>query len=240
MNLRALAIMVFLAGAAAVAAAGPRDDFSVTRLLQQGTHTELRVGHAATSAGLLADFWDLDSRVVIDRWVLESGYSSLGSDPQAAQRPRSDGRTRRWRMATGFLVEQNTEIKLAYDRLDTERDSATARFALDVTHVRRLQNGMSWSMRGFVAQLQRDSQRGGLAATDAELSAGFSVRDNLGIGARIAIGERDGSGDFTRYAAFADFRLSSRASVGVSYVNERMSEFDFATRALTIGFTYRP
>jgi hypothetical protein len=167
--------------------------------------------------------------------VTSAGAVADGPDPQL-----SADRTRAWGVATGFYVAKNAELKVAYDRVDAQSEPLADRFAIDITHVRRLKNGMSWSMNGFVAQLlKRDSVRGKYDGANAEVSAGWFFRDNVGVGARLAVGDREGSGDFTRYEAFADYRLTDKASVGVSYVNERINDFDQKTSALMLGFTYR-
>ena len=140
---------------------------------------------------------------------------------------------------TQFTLLENTEINVAHDRLNDGRDALANRYAIDVTHVRRLKNGMRWSMNGFVAQLKKESARGKLDGTDAEVTAGWFFRENVGVGARVAVGDREGSGDFTRYEAFADYRLTNNASVGVRYMNEHIAEFDQTTNALLLGFTYR-
>lgn len=223
MRLTAIAVVLILLVASVGAAAdGPGGNFSVARFLDQAAH----VATAPTGNGLITRFWNLETRSVIDNWVVETGHAS-------------NGRERAWRMATGFYLVRNTEVKLAYDRLDDEGDRQTDRFAIDITHVRRLKNGMSWSMNGFLAQLKRDSVRGRSDGTDAEVTAGWFFRDNVGIGARLAVGDRDGSGDFMRYEAFADYQLSAKASLGVSYVNERIDDFNQKTSALMLAFTYR-
>jgi hypothetical protein len=226
-------MVVFLLAASA-AADGPPEGFSAAPFLDQASHVDARAGKAATNDGLITEFWNLDTRTVVDNWVVETGYGSTGSD---ARGPENE--TRAWRMATGFYLEKNTEVKVAYDRLDDENDRQTDRFALDITHVRRLKNGMSWSMNGFLAQLKRDSVRGKQDGTDAEVTAGWFFRDNMGIGARLAVGDREGSGDFTRYEAFADYRIGKKTSFAVSYVNERIDDFNQKTNALMLGFTYR-
>ncbi|MDH3642951.1 MAG: hypothetical protein OES38_12695 [Gammaproteobacteria bacterium] len=147
--------------------------------------------------------------------------------------------TRESRQSTRFSLLENTEIKVAHDRFSDAGDALANRFAIDVTHVRRLQNGMRWSMNGFVAQLKKESTRGKLDGTDAEITAGWFFHEDVGVGARVAVGEREGSGDFTRYEAFADYRLTTNASVGVRYMSEHIAEFDQTTNALLLGITYR-
>jgi hypothetical protein len=234
MRLTPLAVVMFLlAASTGVAADGPPEDFSVARFLDQASHIDAGTGKAATNDGLIIEFWNLDTRTEVDNWVVETGYGSTRVDPLGPE-----SRTRAWRMATGFYLEKNTEVKVAYDRRDDENDRQTDRFALDITHVRRLKNGMSWSMNGFLAQLKRDSVHGKPDGTDAEVTAGWFFRDNMGIGARLAVGDREGSGDFTRYEAFAHYRIGEKTSFAVSYVNERIDEFNQKTNALMLGFTY--
>ncbi len=151
----------------------------------------------------------------------------------------SENDSRAWHLGTDFNWPSNTEVKLAFDRFDDEIGHQTDRFAIGIAHVRRQKNAMSWSMNGFLAQLRWDSQRGRQDGTEAEVTAGWLFRDNVGVGARLAVGEREGSGDFIRYEAFADYRLSEKARLAVSYVNERIDEFDHRTNALMLAFTYR-
>jgi hypothetical protein len=197
-----LLVVVFIAASTGAVAAGPHAESTFTRHFAKVSYAQASSGKMPTSDGLIAEFWNLDMRTVVDRWIVETDYKVSEVDPPSE--PLAD------------------------------------RFAIDITHVRRLKNGMSWSMNGFVAQLlKRDSVRGKYDGADAEVSAGWFFRDNVGVGARLAVGDREGSGDFTRYEAFADYRLTDKASVGVSYVNERINDFDQKTSALMLGFTYR-
>jgi hypothetical protein len=233
-RLSLLALVALLTASFPAAANDLHPDFSVARFLEQTSHLNAETGRTITSDGGLGEFRAVDTRVVTNGWILETGYGSTSADAQPAL-----GSTRQWRMATGFYLVHNTEVKVAYDRLDDSNDTRTDRFAVGVTHVQRLKRGMSWSMNGFIAQLKRDSARGKLDGTDAEVTAGWFFRDNLGVGARLAIGDRQGSGDFKRYEAFADYQLSDRASFGVSLVNERIPEFNYSSDALVLAFTYR-
>lgn len=171
-----------------------------------------RVGEIETDSGIDADFYLLDTR-----WVLGNGVIIEADYGQA---DGSGGDADIARVAGGYYFADTSAVRLGYDS-DDDDFADYERWSVDVTHVQTMENGMTWSLSalfGFVTgdtAFNEDDD-----GNDLQLAGSFFPRDNFGVGFELAFSERDATGDVDAYELWADYFVTEKISLTLSYRDE--------------------
>ena len=171
-----------------------------------------RIGEIETDSGVDADFYLLDTRWVLGNGVIiEADYGQAdggGGDADIA------------RVAGGYYFADTSAVRLGYDSDDDDL-ADYERWTVDVTHVQTMENGMTWSLSALFGFVTGDTAFGeGDDGNDLQLAGSFFPRDNFGFGFEVAFAERDATGDVDAYELWADYFVTEKISLTLSYRDE--------------------
>ena len=205
-----------------------RGPLELAPFLSRASHVGGSFATLETDDGVIEnETWEVFTRLVSDRgWLLEAHFG--GSDTEIGV---SDDEADLYRLAVGYYVAQDTQLRLAFDALDAD-GLDEERFAFDVVHVQMLDNGMTWSATALVGLVSGDDD-----GTDAELSTSLYFNERFGIGANWYKHSRDELQDGDGYALWANYFLNDKWSLNLSFIDEEQSGLE--NEALTFEVKYR-
>lgn len=185
-------------------------------------------------SGLENDFWDVFARLVINGWVVEAqiGGEDLDSD-------FGDDQVDVYAAALGYYVAENTEVKVGFDTQDQDLEDYD-RWTLNIEHVQRLSNGMTWQARGLYGFVNGDHDAlSDVDGFDVEVDVSWFFSDAWSIGADYALRDRDDRGDTDYYRLWANWFATEKISLELSYFSEENDDFDIDSDGMVFEANYR-
>jgi hypothetical protein len=199
---------------------GSRGPLRLAPYLDRASHVGASYQSIESDAGVETDVWRVDTRMVWNDWVAEAEFGQSDSDFEDIS---SDADL--WRVAVGYYLARDTQLRGSYEAVDGDDDVESARYAVDVTHVRSLSNGMTWSVNALAALVDQDTALSSDDGSDIEITIDWFFNDKLGVGSQILFSDRDESGDGTRWEIYGDYWLTEKVSLRLSYYDQ---DFDSA------------
>ncbi len=103
-----------------------------------------------------------------------------------------------------------------------------------------MENGQTWSIAAEAALVTSDTAFGDDDGWDLFLEATWFPRDNLAFGLDLQFSDRDESGDLNSYELYANYFLTEKISLNLSYAKtELYGGLDAEQDALTFEARYR-
>lgn len=162
--------------------------------------------------GADADFWFVDSR-----WVLPNGVII---EADYGRREAGDADADVARVAGGYYFGDTSAVRLGYD-VDDDDFSELERWSIDITHVQTLENGTTFSVGALIGLVTGEDGLGrDDDGSDVLLTASYFPQDNFGFGLETSFSERDASGDVNAWELWADYFVTEKISLTLSYRDE--------------------
>lgn len=213
------------------AAGGP---LRLAPFLKRASHVGAHYASVETDSGIDADIWDVDTRLVWNAWVAEASYGQADAGFGG-----TSGDADVYRAAVGYYVARRTQLRGAYETADGDGGNDTSRYVVDVTHVQRLSNGMTWSVNALAALVDQDTLLLNEDGTDLELTLDWFFNDNVGVGAQVQLSDRDESSDATRWEIYGDYWVTEKVALRLSYYDQDFDDLDVKSDAWTFEAIYR-
>lgn len=186
------------------------------------------------ASGVDVDRWSLFARLVTDRgWVFEGAYETSEFDGTGFDTDLDE-----YRVAGGYYLAQDTQLRLSYSNDDADF-ADSERWAIDVTHVQQLENGMTWSLHALYGFVTGDAGPFDDDGNDILLSGQWFFRDDIGVGVDFELIDRDATGDLFAWEIFGNWFVTEKVSLNLSYRAEDFDDLDADTKALEFEARYR-
>lgn len=180
------------------------------------------------------DRWNLGGRFVIaEGLVLEASYeeSEFDGDFNAIDVERA-------RLGAGYYLGQDSQLMLSYT--DEDADFAESeRWAIDITHVQHLENGMTWSVNALYGWVTGDSVGADNDGSDILLAGEWFFRDDISVGADLEFVDRDLTGDLFAWTVQGTWFVTEKISLNLAYRNEDFDQLDADADAVEFEARYR-
>lgn len=175
------------------------------------------------------DSWEIGGRFVTRQGIVfEAGYGSSEFDGDFNAIDLDT-----WNVAGGYYLGQNTQLRLGYDDEDADAFESE-RWAVDITHVQQLENGMAWSLNVLYGWVTGDDD-----GSDVLVAGEWFFRNDLSLGADVEMEERDIVGDLLAWSVHGTWFVTEKISVHLAWRNEDFDALDADADAFELEARYR-
>ncbi len=202
--------------------------------LNRASHVGARYQTIESDSGVDADTWRIDTRLIWNAWVAEAEFGQADAGVEGVA---SDADA--WRAAVGYYLARGTQLRGAYETLDGDGGFDTSRYAIDVTHVQQLSNGMTWSVNALAALVDEDTAFGSDDGTDIELTLDWFFNDAFGVGTELVFANRDDGADAESWEVYGDYWITEKISLRLAYVEQDVDDAGLEADAWTFDVVYR-
>ena len=138
----------------------------------------------------------------------------------------------------GYYVRDNTEVAFTYEVGDGDFEESD-RYAVSMTHVQQLENGMTWSLDAQIGFADFDRGAFSEDAWDLSLNGAWFFNDATSVGLEFDYADFDETGELTAFEVYGRYFVTEKISLTLAYRDESYDEADLDSDALTFEARYR-